>query len=122
MIPRPAPLRLLDSYFASARLAHEYADRLHRKLVELEAHTDHTRELVRESAALSAERMPALARRVRLRERAWEEQDLLDPPAAASTIDRLREEVDELLPQLAALHARQRRIVAELHELVTRAP
>jgi hypothetical protein len=94
---------------------------LHRKLVELEGHNDHARELLRESAVLSAERMPALAHRVRLGEREWEEKDLLDPPAAARTVDRLRGQVDELVPQLAALRARQRQIIAELRELVARA-
>jgi hypothetical protein len=112
---------LLDSYFRASRLAHEYAFRLHRKLVELGIDDDRARALVRESAGLTVERIPALASRVRMREREWEEQDLLDPPAAERTVERLEGEVAELAPELAALRARQRQILAELSELLTRA-
>jgi hypothetical protein len=65
MIDRPGPLRDLDGYFAAARIAHEYVADLHRELVELDADDDHTRELLRGSAAVAAERMPVLSSRLR---------------------------------------------------------
>jgi hypothetical protein len=112
---------MLDGYSRAARVAHEYASRLHRKLVELGGDDDHTRALLRESAALTVEPIPVLVRQVRSREREWEEQDMLDPPAAERTIERLDREVAELAPELAKLRERQREILAELRDLLDRA-
>jgi predicted metal-dependent hydrolase len=72
---RPGPLRILDSYFAAARIAHEYVSDLHRELVELDLANEHTRELMHESAAVTLERMPALADRMHGLEREWDEQE-----------------------------------------------
>ncbi len=121
MIERPGPLGQLDGYFAAARIAHEYVADLHRELVELDAAGDHTRELLRDSAAVTLERMPALTRRLRGLEREWAEQELLDAPAAESTIERLEAGLAELVPALTALRARQNQIAAELLDLVSRA-
>jgi hypothetical protein len=120
MTARPASLQLLDSYFRAARLAHEYAFRLHRRLVEADADSEHARALLSESAALTLERMPTLARRLRSREREWEEQDLLDPSASVRTVEQMESEAADLAPELAALRARQRQILAELREILTR--
>lgn len=65
--------------------------------------------------------MPALTRRLLGLEREWAEQELLDPPAAERTIERLDGEVAELVPALAALRARQNRIVGELLDRLSRA-
>jgi hypothetical protein len=118
---RPGPLGILDGYFAAARIAHEYVFDLHRGLVELDAADHRTRELLDESAAVALERMPELTRRLRGLEREWAEQELLDPPAAERTIERLDGEVAELVPALAALRARQNQIVAELLDRISRA-
>jgi len=121
MIDRPGPLGQLDGYFAAARIAHEYVADLHRELVELDAAGEHTRKLLRESAAVVFERMPALASRLRGLEREWAEQELLDPPAAERTVERLEVELGELAPALVARRARQNQIAAELLDLVSRA-
>lgn len=121
MTKRPDPLRRLDGYFAAARIAHEYVADLHRELVELDIADNRTRELLRESAAMTLERMPALTRPLRGLAHQWAEQDLLDPPAAEHTIERLDSELAELTPKLAALRTRQDQIVAELLELINRA-
>ncbi len=121
MTDRPGSLRLLDGYFAAARIAHEYVFDLHRELVERDAADDHTRELLHESAAVALEQMPALTRGLRGLEREWGEQELLDPSAAERTVERLDGEVAELVPALAALRARQNQIVAELLDRISRA-
>ncbi len=118
---RPDPLAVLDGYFAAARIAHEYVFDVHRELVALGAADDHTRGLLRESASIALERMPKLTRRLRGTEREWAEQELLDPPMAESTIERLEGEVADLGPALTALRARQDQIVAELLDRVSRA-
>jgi hypothetical protein len=121
MTTRPGPLGRLDGYFAAARIAHEYVSDLHRELVELDGSDTHTRELLRESAAVALERMSALTYPLRDLEHQWAEQELLDPPAAAHTLERLDNELAELAPGLAALRARQDQIAAELFELTSRA-
>jgi hypothetical protein len=117
---RPRSLAIVDSYFAAARIAHEYAFDLHRELAELDAADGHTRELLHESAVVALERMPELTRRLRNTGREWAEQELLDPSAAERTIKRLDEELADLAPSLAALRARQNQIVAELRNRITR--
>ncbi|HEV3322235.1 MAG TPA: hypothetical protein VG147_08620 [Solirubrobacteraceae bacterium] len=118
---RPGPLGILDGYFAAARIAHEYVFDLHRELVELDAADHHTRELLHEATVVVLDRMPELTRRLRGTEYEWAEQELLDPPAAKRSIERLDGEVAELVPALAALRARQNQIVAELLDRVSRA-
>jgi hypothetical protein len=120
MTDRPALLKQLDGYFAAARIAHEYAFDLHRELVELDAADNYTRELLRKSGAVALERMPALTDSLRDLERTWAEQELLDPPAAERTIERLEGNLAELAPELAALRAQQNQIVAELLDRISR--
>jgi hypothetical protein len=121
MFDRPGPLGQPDGYFAATRIAHEYVADLHRELVELDAAGDHTRELLRESGAVVFERMPGLTGLLRGLEREWAEQELLDPPAAEQTIERLEVELAMLVPALTALRARQNEIAGELLDLVGRA-
>jgi hypothetical protein len=121
MIDRPEPLKRLDGYFGAARIAHEYVSDLHRELVELNAADAHTHELLRESAAVVLERMPSLATQLRTLGRQWSEQELLDPPAAERTIERLNQELTSTMPAILAVRARQDRIAAELLGLVHQA-
>jgi hypothetical protein len=121
MIDRPGPLGQLDGYFAAARIAHEYIADLHRELVELDAADDHTRALLRESAAVVFERMPALTGRLRGLEGEWAGQELLDPLAAERTIECLAVELAKQVPALTALRARQNQIAAELLDLASQA-
>jgi hypothetical protein len=121
MSARPEPLAQLDSYFAAARIAHEYADDLHRELVELYVADGRTRELLHESAAIALERMPGLTSELHEMEREWAEQELMDPPAAERTVERLEGALAELVPALRTLRARQDQIIAELLDLVSRA-
>lgn len=67
---RPEPLGILGGYFAADRIAHECVFDLHGELVQLDA-ADHSRALLRESAAVALERMPELARRLHGTERKW---------------------------------------------------
>jgi hypothetical protein len=118
---RPGPLEIADRYLAAAMIAHEYVSDLHRELVERDAADEHSRGLLRESAALTLQRMPELIRRLRPLERQWAEQELLDPPAAEHTIERLETDLTEIMPTITGLRARQDEIAAELLDLVGRA-
>jgi hypothetical protein len=98
----------------AARYGHEYAFRVHRQLVELDADGDHTRKLLAESAAITLQEMPALTRDWLAVQREWSEQELLDPPKAELTARALEVGFTELGPALQALLARQDELVAEL--------
>jgi hypothetical protein len=117
MTERLACLELIDSYIAGAMIAHEYAYGLHRKLVDVDADTGHTRKLLGESAAVALE-MPALRRRLLDLERKWSEQELLDPPAAQRTVRQLENAVAGLVPELAVLSNQHKQVLAELLDLV----
>jgi hypothetical protein len=118
MTDRPPVLRLLDLRSRAVRLAHAAAADLYRELAEVGSDDDHVRALLRESAALALERMPALTRPLRGLELEWEEQDLLDPIAAERTGQRLQVEVVEIMPAVVRLRARQNEIVSEICALV----
>jgi hypothetical protein len=49
------------------------------------------------------------------------EYEMLDPPAAERTAERLEGDVAELVPVLATLRARQNQIIAELLDRISRA-
>jgi uncharacterized protein (DUF2267 family) len=121
MTERPEPLETLDRYFLAATIAHEYAADLHHELAELHADDAHTRKLLSESAEVVLKRMPRLTRGLRILEREWGEQELLDPHQAEHTVEVFRAGLADLEPELTALRARQDEIVAELAELVGRA-
>jgi hypothetical protein len=70
---------------------------------------------------LSVEASPLQIRRLRPLEREWAEQELLDPPAAEHTIERLEADLTEIMPTITGLRARQDEIAAELLDLVGRA-
>jgi hypothetical protein len=120
MTDRPAPLKLLDHHFAVSGILHAYAFDLYRELLKLGCHDDRAHQLVQESALVTLERMPELARELRSLEFEWAGQELLDPPAAGRTLDRLADLLAGLAPEFAALRARQDQIIAELLDLVRR--
>jgi hypothetical protein len=65
--------------------------------------------------------MSGLTTQVRTLGRQWSEQELLDPPAAERTIERLNHELARTMPAILAVRAQQDRIAAELLGLVHRA-
>jgi hypothetical protein len=118
MTDRPEPLELVDRYVGAAEFAHQYAFRVHRRLVELDVDPDHSRRLLAESAAIALAEMPALVRDWRTLEREWSEQELLDPSKLDRTTRTLTARFAELRPALLALRARQDEIVAEPVDLL----
>lgn len=95
-------------------VAHEYVARVHRRLVELDANDAHSRELLRRSAVLILQQMPALVGELRELEREWDLQQLLDPDAAQRTIASFTSRLAEIEPVLAQLRAQQDEIAAEM--------
>ncbi len=118
MTERPDPFAALDRYFAAATIAHAYLAELHR---ELGADSAHTRALLGESAAAVTKRMPGLARELRQLREEWETQNLLDPPRAKRTLQLAETRLIEAEPELSALRARRKAIVAEMRGLLERA-
>ncbi len=121
MTDRPESLRLLAGYFVAARIAREYVWDLYRELAEHDGADSHARKLLHESASIAIEQMPALTRQLRGLESEWAEQELLDPPAAERTIERLEGDLAELVPTLAARRVRQNQIVAEILDRISQA-
>ena len=124
MTERPDPFAALDRYFAAATIAHEYLAELHRALGALGAlgaDSAHTRALLGESAAVVTKRMPGLARELRQLREEWETQNLLDPPRAKRTLQLAETRLIEAEPELSALRARRKAIVAEMRGLLERA-
>lgn len=111
MSERPGPVGRLDRLFAAATLAHEHIADLYRK-----APSDHSRELVRESADILLRGMPALASDVRASARVWAEQELLEPPRAAETLRGIESQMAAIEPELRALLGRQVQIARELRD------
>jgi hypothetical protein len=121
MTERPDPFAALDRYFAAATIAHEYLAELHRELGALGADSAHTRALLGESAAVVTKRMPGLAREMRKLREEWETQNLLDPPRAKRTLQLAESRLIDAEPELSALRARRKAIVAEMRGLLERA-
>lgn len=120
-VKRPESLDALDLYSATVTIAHEAVFGLHRELIGLGAADEHTRALLQESATLSQHRMPTLTRQLRALGAEWERQELLEPVAAARTIERFEEVLARVRPQIVALRIRQGQIAAELCDLLSRA-
>jgi hypothetical protein len=121
MTERPDPFAALDRYFAVATIAHEYLAELHRELAALSADNAHARALLGESAVIVTKRMPALMRELRQLREEWETQNLLDPDRATRTLKRAETRLIEAEPELSALRARRKAIVAEMRGLLERA-
>jgi hypothetical protein len=121
MADRPEALERLEVTSQPPRFAHEYVADLDRELVERGAEDAHVRTLLRDSAAIVLTRMHKLTHALRDLERAWTDQELLDPQRASRTVELFTARFAELEPQLAALRARQDTIAAELVTLVEQA-
>jgi hypothetical protein len=109
MTDRPSPAQSIYDHLVVSTIAHEAAADLYRELVELGGDDDYAHELVRESAAVATDRLPGLVRPLRDLESQWAVQELLDPPAAERTLERMVAGLAELAPELEALSDRQRR-------------
>jgi hypothetical protein len=72
-------------------------------------------------AVESGQRMPALTRKLRQLRDEWETQNLLDPPRAKGTLQLAETRLIEAEPELSALRARRKAIVAEMRGLLERA-
>ncbi len=108
----------LDRCLRDVRLGHEAIWQLHGDLVVRGRADDYSRAGLARSARIAAVDVPNVVREAqRLRAR-WFEQDLLDPPAAATTLASLQAEVERIQPQLDFLMASQRRVAAALRRVL----
>jgi hypothetical protein len=121
MTDRPEELEFVNHYVGAAELAHLYAFRVHRKLVELDAGGDHAQKLLAESAAVVLQDIPALVGDWRALEREWFEVELLDPANLDRVTHALEVRFAELGPALKTLLLRQDQIVAKLVNLLENA-
>jgi hypothetical protein len=118
MTDRPEELELVDRLLAVARDTHQYAFRVHRQLVELDAGNNRARTLLAQSAATVLYEIPNLTRDWRVLELEWFETELLDPANLDRKTQALTTGFAELHPQLQALLVRQDEIIAELVNLL----
>ena len=118
MADRPKELEVVERFDFSARLNHQEAFRVHRQLVELDADTEHARDLFAESVTITLTQMPAVTDDMKALAREWSEVNLLDPAKAEWTARQIRLRFAELAPTLEALTARQDEIIAELVRLL----
>lgn len=117
MTERPAPLELLDLWLAAFRVGHERVFDLHRDLVSLGVADARARQLLQASAGVALEEATALTGHARCLAAAWEEQSLLDPPAAEDSVRALQRELDRIEPEIRSLQARHQAIARELQSL-----
>lgn len=121
MEDRPEPLFRLDLVFEAARIAHETAFGLHRRLVALGADDEDTRRLLGESARIALDELRILTVRARRLAAQWDEQSLLAREQADRTLRAVRTELERIEPDLERLRARQQEIARELRAWLTEA-
>jgi hypothetical protein len=117
MAADPEPIRRVDRYLGTARIAHETIWELHTRLVGLGRDDAQTRQRVRESARIATVEVPALLREARRLRAAWTEQQVLDPSAGETTLLALKGELHRLALPLGELVDKQRAIARELRDL-----
>src|SRR4051794_29217530 len=100
MAELPDPLEQLDSYFAAATIAHEYAADLHQELAARGMDSEETRDLLGESGAIVTARMPELTREILALRAAWNQQELLAPPQAERTLRQIEFRLQRVEPQI----------------------
>ena len=116
----PEPVRRVDRYLATARIAHEAIWELHNRLVAAGKYDEHARKRLHEAARIVAVEMPTILRKaVELRAR-WSDEELLDAAAAETTATGLAVEVDRIQPALERLRERQNEIAREFSGLLNR--
>jgi hypothetical protein len=122
MAADPEPIRRVDRYLATARIAHETSWELHTRLVGLGRDDAQRRQLVRESARIATVEVPALLREARRLCAAWTEQQVLDQTASDTTLLALEGELDRHAVPLGELIDKQRAIARELRDLAQGTP
>lgn len=121
MTDRPDALRRLELQFKIVMLVHERVAHLHRELGVLGGHTAEALQLLHKSAQIALTETPALLREVGEMAMRWEEQELLDPPAAIETLIALEAGLDEVDAELQALHRRHAQIAGQMQILLEQA-
>jgi len=122
VMEEPEPVRRVDRYLATARIAQEAIWELHNRLVAAGKYDEHARQQLHEAARIVAVEMPTILRRaVELRAR-WSDEELLDTGAAESTATELAVELDRVQPALERLRERQNAVAREFGGLLNRPP
>lgn len=117
----PEPIRRLNRHSGIAELAHVTIFDDHSAIVELGAADAESAAVVRASAEIALTEVPRLLRDVNVAAIRWEEQDLLDPVAAATTLQRISAALDALDGPLKELHRRHADLAARMRHQLDRA-
>lgn len=113
----PEAAERLDLDLAAARLAHETIWDLHDALIEAGRYDDAARSAMDRAARVATVEIPALLSEARRLRMLWEEQALLDPPAAVEGARRLEEELARVEPELRRLRGLQDQIARRFQAL-----
>jgi hypothetical protein len=113
----PAAILRLDSLLAQAAITHEVIFEMRRGLIARDRGTSEQARLLAESARIVTVDLPALTATARRLARTWQEQDVLDPKAAETTLAELEAELARIEPETFPLLGRQREIAARLRSM-----
>jgi hypothetical protein len=107
----------LDTLLAQAAITHEAIFETRRELIGRDRDRPEQADLLAESARIVAAGLPALTASARRLARAWQDQDVLDPMAAETTLAELEAELARIGPEVFSLLDRQREIAARLRSI-----
>lgn len=118
MQERPAPVWRLDSLLSASVIAHEAIFDLRHELRLIGRGGREVDDLLTESAQIALTDLPGLAARAISLAARWEEQSVLDPGAAQTTLRDLAAELKRIEPEIQGLVERQREIAARLRAML----
>ena len=121
MAERPPVLARLDSFLAASVIAHEATFDLHRELAELGRAGADADQLLVESARLTTVEIPRTVAEARRLAVVWKDKSILDPAAAATTLESLVGELDRIEPAMRDFLKRQREIAERLRSMLEKA-
>jgi hypothetical protein len=98
-------------------VAHEAIFEMRRELIARDRSGPEQARLLAESARIVTVDLPALTAAARRLAGTWQDQDVLDPKAAETTLAELEAELARIRPEVSALLGRQREIAARLRSM-----
>lgn len=114
----PEPVRRLDRYLATARIAHEAIWELHNRLLAVDRYDEHAQEQLRHAGRIATDEIPALLRKARELSSTWNDQQLLERPAAEATAAELTADLDRVEATFRELRARQDEVARAFRSLL----
>lgn len=116
----PEPVRRLDRYLATARIAHEAIWELHNRLLAVDRYDERAQDQLRRASRIATDEIPRLLRKARELRSQWSDQQLLERLAAEATAAKLTAELDRVEATFRELRAGQDEIARAFRSLLER--